>query len=247
MVSTCVISQPRFFPGLHYLHRMMMADIFVILDTVQFTPRHEENRARVKGPSGPQWLTIPMNQSSREQRIQDTRIDQTQAWQRKAIGTLHNLYRDAPCYTAYAPEIVEILGRPLETLSQLDRASWEPALRLLQIDCQFVNASDLPVTGRGQRLLLEICQCLGANVYLSGGFGRDYLDVAAFAEAGIDLKFHEYGYPVYPQLYGEFVPFLSYLDTLFNVGLDRDIMVATGDLPIPPARTDGSPAVVPRA
>ena len=32
----CVISQPRFFPGLHYLHRMMVADVFVVLDTVDW-------------------------------------------------------------------------------------------------------------------------------------------------------------------------------------------------------------------
>src|SRR5256886_9874715 len=42
IVPTCVISQPRFFPGLHYLHRMMVTDVFVVLDTVQFTPRRSE-------------------------------------------------------------------------------------------------------------------------------------------------------------------------------------------------------------
>src|SRR2546430_11988915 len=65
IVPTCVISQPRFFPGLHYLHRMMVTDVFVVLDTVQFTPRHEENRAKLKGPQGPQWLTVPDRKSTR--------------------------------------------------------------------------------------------------------------------------------------------------------------------------------------
>ena len=80
-MSICVISQPRFFPGLHYLHRMMVADVFVVLDTVQFNPRHEENRAKVKGAKGGQWLTAPMRQVSREQLIIDTQVDDGQPWQ----------------------------------------------------------------------------------------------------------------------------------------------------------------------
>jgi hypothetical protein len=221
-MSICVISQPRFFPGLHYLHRMMIADIFVILDTVQFTPRHEENRTKLKTPQGPQWLTVPMRQFSREQLILDTHLDNNQPWQDKAIKMLNNLYSRAPNYKTHAPEIISLFEAPYKTLTQLDRASWEPALRLLGITCEFVYASDLPVSGRGPRLLLDICRYLDADIYLSGAFGRDYLNIADFAAEGIEVRFHEYNYPVYLQRFGDFVPFLSYLDILFNVGLERD-------------------------
>lgn len=219
-MPVCVISQPRFFPGLHYLHRMMVADIFVILDTVQFSPRHEENRTKLKAPSGAQWLTIPMRQRSREQRILETHIDNSQPWQRRALHTLGGLYGKAPYYKTYAHEIAGILDAPYETLTELDRASWLPALRLLGITCRFVCASELAVAGSGPRLLLDISKRLGADVYLSGAFGRQYLDVAEFAAAGVTVKFHDYAYPVYPQRFGEFVPYLSYLDMLFNNDLD---------------------------
>lgn len=225
-MSICVISQPRFFPGLHYLHRMMIADIFVILDTVQFTPRHEENRAKLKTPQGPQWLTVPMCQSSREQLIRNTYLDNSQPWQGKAIKTLNNLYGRAPYYKTYAPEIMSLLEAPYETLTQLDRASWEPALRLLGVTCQFVCASELPVTGKGPRLLLDICKYVGSNIYLSGGFGREYLNITEFAAEGVEVKFHEYNYPVYPQRFNDFVPFLSYLDMLFNIGLEPNKVLA---------------------
>lgn len=229
-MSICVISQPRFFPGLHYLHRMMVADVFVILDTVQYNPRHEENRAKLKTPKGPRWLTVPMRRFSREQLILDTHIDNSQPWPRKAIGTLHHLYNRAPYYKTYAPEIISILEAPHETLTQLDRASWEPALQLLGITCEFVYSSELPVSGQGPRLLLSICKYLGSDIYLSGAFGRDYLDTAQFAAEGVVVKFHEYSYPVYPQRFGDFVPFLSYLDMLFNVGLERDRVLTGGKM-----------------
>src|SRR5947209_13015952 len=98
IMPACVISQPRFFPGLHYLHRMMVADVFVILDTVQFTPRHEENRARLRTARGSDWLTAPVRQASREQLIRETCVDRDQPWQRKALGTLQHLYGKAPHY-----------------------------------------------------------------------------------------------------------------------------------------------------
>ena len=215
---------------MHYLHRMMVADVFVILDTVQFSPRHEENRTKLKGPQGTQWLTVPMRKFSREQLIHDTRIDNSQPWQRKAAKTFSMLYGKAPYYKTYAPDIISIIESPHETLMQLNRASWEPAFRLLRITCQFVCASELPVQGEGPRLLLDICKYLGTNIYLTGAFGREYLDITEFTAEGVMVRFHEYTYPVYPQRFGNFVPFLSYLDMLFNAGLECDKVLVGGKM-----------------
>jgi hypothetical protein len=228
-MSTCVISQPRLFPGLHYLHRMLRADIFVIFDSVQFSPRHEENRAKVKGPQGAQWLSVPVRQSHREQLIRDTALDDAQPWRRRLLGTLASLYGRAPRYKQHAPEIAAIVESSYATLSSLDVASWAPALRALGVRCEFVYASALPVSGKGPQLLLDICRHLGADVYLSGAFGREYIEVAEFQAAGVEVEFHAYRYPSYPQCGGAFVPFLSYLDMLFNVGLDRELVLAGGD------------------
>jgi hypothetical protein len=227
-VSICVISQPRFFPGLHYLHRMMLADVFVILDTVQFNPRHEENRAKLKTPRGGEWLTVPMRKAGREQLIRNTFIDNSQQWPRRAWSTLQHLYGKAPCFSEHAQTIQAVLDKPQETLVELDWSTWEPALRMLEINCRFVRASELPVSGKGPQLLLDICKHLQTDLYLSGGFGREYLDCAEFSREGVDVVFHEYEYPVYTQRHEGFVPYVSYLDTLFNVGLSRDFVSGGG-------------------
>src|SRR5437870_13871003 len=136
---------------------MMVTDVFVVLDTVQFTPRHEENRAKVKGPAGPQWLTVPVRQSRRDQPISEIRPDDTQSWRRKLIGTLNSLYAPAPCFEAHAPEIISILEHPHETLTELDRASCEPALRRRGTTCRCVSPAELPLPGNGSQLLLPLC------------------------------------------------------------------------------------------
>jgi hypothetical protein len=220
-MPTCVISQPRFFPPLHYLDRMLRTDWFVILDTVQFTPRHEENRAKLKTPQGPHWLTVPVHKLGREMRITETRVNYDHPWQQDAVKTLAHLYGKSPAWDQYAPEVEAILLAHYEHLTELDRASWAPALRLWEVGCRFVLASELPVTGRGSQLLLDICRHLGADTYLSGPDGRKYLDPAQFEAAGLALRYHEFEHPVYQQRHGEFVPFLSYLDMLFNAGLQR--------------------------
>ena len=223
-MTVCLISQPRLFPGLHYLHRLLVSDVFVVLDTVQFTPRHEENRTRLKAQDGARWLTIPMLKRSREQLVKDTRIDQTQHWRRKAVNTLESLYGAAPRYGEYSEQIRTILELPHETLLDVTMASWQPAFRLLAPRCEVVLASDLETNDSGQDQLLGICREVGADTYLSGAFGKEYLDESRFRSEGIQVRYHEYEYPKYPQRFGDFVPFLSYLDLLFNAGLDRQLV-----------------------
>jgi hypothetical protein len=208
-----------------------VADVFVVLDTVQFTPRHEENRTRLKAKDGSRWLTIPMLKRSRNQLIRETHIDQTQHWRRKAAGSLEALYGSAPRYGEYRDEVHSILEAPHETLLDITTASWKPALRLLNPSCEILLASDLQTRATGQDQLLGICREVGADVYLSGAFGKTYLDEDQFTSAGVRVEYHEYEYPRYPQCFGDFVPYLSYLDLLFNVGLDRRFIEAGGRAP----------------
>ncbi|HCK78514.1 MAG TPA: hypothetical protein DHW34_00685 [Actinobacteria bacterium] len=66
--------------------------------------------------------------------------------------------------------------------------------------------------------LLEICQHFGASRYLSGNAAKSYLDNQLFDNAGIEVVWQDYAHPSYPQLHGEFVPYLSALDLILNVG-----------------------------
>ena len=218
-MTVCVISQPRLFPGLHYLDRMRKADVFVVFDTVQFNPRHEENRFRVKADRGPEWLTASVEKGPRERVIQDVRLNASVPWGDDCKRTLERLYGDAPRYEENIEEIHAILDMPHERLVELDVASWGPALRAMQPACEFVRASELGCEGKGPQLLLDICKRVGADVYLSGGFGREYLEPDAFQAAGVEVRFHEYEPQAYPQRRGEFAPFLSYVDMMFECGL----------------------------
>jgi hypothetical protein len=90
----------------------------------------------------------------------------------------------------------------------------------LHIETPKYKASEIGVEGERNQRLLNLCHHFQATRYLSGDAARDYLDVAQFAAAGIDVNWHSYEHPIYPQLHGEFVPYLSVLDLLLNAGPD---------------------------
>jgi len=82
----------------------------------------------------------------------------------------------------------------------------------------FVKASDYELQEGNTERLIDICKKMKGEVYLSGKDGANYLDLAKFEEEKIDVIFQEYKHPTYSQLYGDFEPFLSIMDLLFNCG-----------------------------
>jgi len=71
---------------------------------------------------------------------------------------------------------------------------------------------------KGTERLVKICKELNADVYLSGISGIDYLDLKLFEDTGIEVEFQNYEPKKYKQLYGEYIPNLSIVDMLFNLG-----------------------------
>ena len=55
------------------------------------------------------------------------------------------------------------------------------------------------------------------------------MDLERFRAAGVAVLVQDYKYPVYPQLHGEFAPFLSALDLLLTHGDDALAIVCSGD------------------
>ena len=103
-------------------------------------------------------------------------------------------------------------------LVELDLAVVDLMCIWLKIKRKIVRSSELGVTGTQSKRLLRFCQHFGATNYLSGDSAINYLDVDLFASSGIRIEWQKFSHPVYPQLHGEFVPYLSALDMILNMG-----------------------------
>ena len=71
-----------------------------------------------------------------------------------------------------------------------------------------------------------MCVKLVANDYIFGSQGVNYVDIDSFQSKGINVFFQSYEHPSYDQLHGEFEPYMSILDLIFNCGdRSREIMI----------------------
>jgi len=216
---TLVVLQPGYLPWLGFFHQMARADVFVYYDDVQYDKHGWRNRNRIKTQSGPQWLTVPVLHHGRGMpSILEAEIDRRQPWARKHVASLRQAYARAASGAQHLPELEELLCRPWERLVDLDIALVAVMCRWLGLSRRIERSSQLGIPGEQSERLVRICQHFGAQTYLSGSAARVYLDTALFEHNGIEVEWQDYVHPVYPQLHGEFVPYLSAIDLLLNCG-----------------------------
>lgn len=215
-----VILQPSFLPWLGYFDQMSKCDVFVIYDDVQYDKNGWRNRNRIKTPQGPQWLTVPVLIKGRDFPLnRDVEINNTTTWHVKQMKSIAQNYGRAPYFHRYAGAFETVMRRSWRFLIDLNLELLYLLMQQLGLTKNIHLSSDLkiPKSGKTQRLI-DICHFLGADSLLEGDAGRSYIDESRFKEAGIRIDFHAYQHPVYQQLYGEFVPFMSTIDLLFNHG-----------------------------
>ena len=222
------IHQPHYLPWLGYLHRMAQADLFVVLDHVQFERGNYQNRTRVRINGAAQWLTVPVQQNSQRERILDKRVENRLDWARAHFETLRRAYAGAGYFNAYAGDLRAVYSTRWERLVDLNDALLEILRDAFDIRTPLVKSSTLGVDGQKSELVLNICRAVGAKGLLVGlGGSREYLDRAAFAAAGIELRFQEFTHPRYAQRGpGDFIPGLSAADHLFNCGPQKEVRLA---------------------
>ncbi|MDQ6955491.1 MAG: WbqC family protein [Mariprofundaceae bacterium] len=224
------IHQPNYLPWPGFFHNWMIADAFIILDTVQYHKNEWQNRNRIKSPQGAQWLTVPVTYRF-PQSIEQVGVAAT-PWARKQLAAIEQNYAKAPYMGEYLPALKAVLQQPWHSLSALNVAMIRVLGDILGCDAPLLLASDLGVvsndpTGR----LIELCQALDGSAYLSGSEGRNYLQQTIFQDAGLKLYFQHVQAPSYPQLHGDFISHLSLLDLLFNCGdASRGIIHAMGGM-----------------
>jgi hypothetical protein len=199
------IVQSNYIPWKGYFDLMNMADEFVLYDHVQFTKRDWRNRNMIKTPSGPQWITIPVEVKGKYfQRISETRVSEP-GWYQRHWKTIRQNYARAAYFDEYRTMFEDVFNRATDPLlSQINflflsrlcdvlgiktKLSWSTDYRIVYSD------SENEMEGKTHRLL-DICRQAGASEYLSGPAAKGYIDEDLFREAGVTLTYMDYSdYP----------------------------------------------------
>jgi len=195
----------------------MSADIFVYLDTVQFSKNGLQNRNQIKTAQGPLWLTVPVkHQLGRS--IAETEIADYRATERHWKTVVANYGRTAG-FERWRDELQALLTAKSGTLADIAIASTEWILGKLKVQTRRIRASQVPAAqGHASELVASICQALGASQYLTGTGALAYMNPKDFAAIGCGLLVQEWEPINYEQAHRAigFVPNLSTLDLLLN-------------------------------
>ena len=223
------IHQPQYLPWLGYFDKIARSEVFVFLDNVQFKKNEWQNRNKIKTSEGWQWLSVPVIHRF-TQKISEVEINNTVQWGRKHLNALSTHYSKALFFNDYIDFFEQTYAQEWKYLTGINVHMVKYLTEVLGLtDKKFVLASELETREGVTERLIDICRQLGADVYLSGKDGAKYMELELFRQEGIQVAFQDYEHPRYDQLYGDFEPFLSIIDLLFNCGPDSLSILKKGE------------------
>jgi len=223
------IHQPQYIPWLGYFDKIASSDVFVFLDNVQFKKNEWQNRNRIKTVEAWQWLTVPVIHRY-TQKICEVKINNTIQWGKKHYNALVTNYSKTPFFKDYLPFLEKTYAQDWKHLADINIHFIRFLVEALGLsETKFTLASDYETREDRTGRLVDLCKQLGGDIYLSGRDGAKYLNLKEFAEEGLEVRFQDYIHPHYPQLFGDFKPFLSIIDLLCNCGPESLSILRKGE------------------
>lgn len=195
--------------------------MFVIGDNVKYSKGYYYNRNKIKTPNGELVLTVPLMKNSSNQKLNEVKISYDVNWAKKHLHSINSFYRKADYFDDHIGFFEKVYNNKWDTLLELNTKTLFYLIEQLDIDIPVYFLSslmkDYVFVNKSQRIV-DVCKELKANVYISGIGGKDYIEPNIFENNNIKLEYQNYAPKEYRQLYGDFVPNLSVIDLLFNLG-----------------------------
>ena len=173
------IHQPEHFPYMGFFQKMEAADMFVILDDVQFTKGNFQHRNRLLNNKGKEeWFTIPLEKKPHHKKIKDIKTNDTIEWRDKIVK---QFYKNHKLLSNLKYEILHLRDiYSSSNLIDINLASIDFCRKKLDIKTPLILSSELGIKTKGSQKLSDICDELKASEYISGTGAKEYLDESVF-------------------------------------------------------------------
>ena len=200
--------------------QICLADVYVHYSDVQFSKGSFVNRVQVKTAQGIKWLTVPLKGRSISQNINEVRPNDSKNWRGSHLDLLRQAYHQAPRCKEMLELVEAVYQNPYQTIDELSKASLSAVCGYFDLagDCRFVDIEELEIEGSSSKRVLDTVLKLGGDCYITGQGATKYLDHELFEDAGVRVEYMDYRKIPYPQLHGDFTPYVSILDLVANAG-----------------------------
>jgi hypothetical protein len=214
------IMQPYFFPYIGYWQLISAVKRFIIYDDVNYIKGGWINRNRILINGKPTYITVPLQESSSYRRICDITVQSSYVWRDKLAHSIENTYRKAPFFVEVYPIIEKLIRYETDNLSDYLTHQLRTLSAFLGIKAEFIETSRRYENDHlsGQTRILDICKREGGTTYINPQGGQTLYDIEIFRNAGIDLRFIVMRPLSYKQRAAGFIPYLSIVDALMEIG-----------------------------
>jgi hypothetical protein len=234
------IMQPTYIPWTGYFNLIDNSDIFVFLDDVQFEKQSWQQRNRIILNKMEYMLTLPvLTKHKSNQNILDVELDEKTKWRSKHLKTMELAYKKHQ----FGSAVIDIYKESFiinnnTNLSRLNICFIVNIIKLLHIDTKIIFSSEMNIPGKRSDKIYAICKKLNATAYLSPAGSKQYIDEEGiFARNELQVIYQNYNPIPYPQKdIIEFIPYMSIVDLLANVGFEAALFyIESGYKYIPPS------------
>ena len=195
-------SQPCYLAWPPLLDRIAAADVFVVMDAVQFEKGSYVNRNKIPLNGKDHWLTIPVH-ASITTTIADTSIDWSKPWQRKHTNSVSHAYGITDSRQEWLRHVAQLADcRHLGPLVVRDLEFW-----LNQYSIR-TPVKLMPLKKRkpgGNELLLDLMADFKADTFLAGPLFKNYVNEELWKSSPYQWKEHKSRFPAetfpYPALH----------------------------------------------
>ena len=194
-----VLLSTAYFPPLQYFSFIYRADKIFIEKEENYLKQTYRNRCKILTANGPYSLSIPiLSGSAGKTPVRNTRIDYSKRWQQVHLRALISSYKSSAYFEYYFDDIEKIISGKQEYLFELNHCTLDFVLKIIGIS-----------------------KPIGFTKVYEPSIGNEYdyrYNISPKKEMPLKFSRKEY-YQVFSQKFG-FVPGLSILDLIFNVGPD---------------------------
>lgn len=209
--------QPTYLPWIPFFERVILSDVFIILDDVEFSKNSNHNRNFIKANSKQLLLTVPVKYKNHIM-IKDIEIDNKKNWKKKHWESIKQTYGKLLYFKNFSTELEEIYNKDWKYLSNLNIELIKFFVKYLKIKTNIFLSSNIRVEGNSNQKLINLCKYFDADTFVVKKNTEHYHPKKIFLENNIEFKYISNKIINYEQQGDNFIPSLSILDYVSNCG-----------------------------
>ena len=210
---------PEFLPDLAYFDSLYKADVCIMLDTLLDKKKSNINRTHIIRQNRKEYVEVPVNKSRKQGGVlRDIEPIDIIFWQKKFLKQIHHSYKSASYFEESFFDIKDCVEQSWKSVTDLNCAFIILISLLLQITCRLQRTSELHNSVCNEMQLDEMIQAAGGTSLVLEEHGSmpftEYFTTPKF----LPIVSYRYSSPPGREHFYPFIPGISILDPLFNLG-----------------------------